>query len=124
MIVALVDDLMFRSRIQAAARVASVDVRFVTSPDAAVRLIQDHAPSLVIADLNATRIAPLQVVAELKADPSLGSTAIVGFVSHVDADTIAAARAAGVDEVMARSAFVMKLPEVLARDDASREART
>jgi CheY-like chemotaxis protein len=121
MIVALVDDLMFRSRIQAAARGVGVDVRFVTTPDAAVRLIQDHAPALVLADLNAARIAPLQVVAELKADPALAATRIVGFVSHVDADTIAAARQAGVDEVLARSAFVLRLPELLARDEPPRE---
>jgi CheY-like chemotaxis protein len=116
-IVALVDDLMFRSRIQAAARAAGAEVRFVAGGDAAVRLIQDHAPALVLVDLNASRLAPLDVIAELKADPSLGSTFIVGFVSHVDTETIAAARAAGIDEVLARSAFVAKLPEILARDE-------
>lgn len=117
MIVALVDDLMFRSRIQTAARGVGADVRFVSSPDAAVSLIRDHAPAFVIADLNATRLAPLRVVAEIRADPSLVSTPIVGFVSHVDTDTVNAARLAGVDEVMARSAFVLKLPELLARDE-------
>jgi PleD family two-component response regulator len=117
MIVALVDDLMFRSRIQTAAKGVGADVRFVTSADAAVRLIHDHAPAFVIADLNATRLAPLSVVAEVKADPSLAATIIVGFVSHVDVATVDAAREAGVDEVMARSAFVLKLPELLARDE-------
>lgn len=121
MIVALVDDLMFRSRIQTAAQGVGADVRFVASPDAAISLIHDHAPAFVIADLNAVRLETLRVVAEVKADPSLASTVIVGFVSHVDADTVAAARAAGVDEVMARSAFVMKLPQLLARDEGREE---
>jgi hypothetical protein len=38
----------------------------------------------------------------------------VGFVSHVDVTTIDAARAAGVEEILARSAFAMKLPDLLA----------
>jgi len=38
---------------------------------------------------------------------------VVGFVSHVQTETIAAARAAGIDEVMARSAFVARLATLL-----------
>jgi hypothetical protein len=38
---------------------------------------------------------------------------VLGFVSHVHADRIREARAAGA-EVMARSAFVSALPELLA----------
>jgi hypothetical protein len=37
----------------------------------------------------------------------------VGFVSHVDSATIYAARQAGTDEVMARSAFAAQLAEIL-----------
>jgi hypothetical protein len=38
----------------------------------------------------------------------------VGYASHVQTDVIDAARQAGVDEVMARSAFTARLPEILA----------
>jgi CheY-like chemotaxis protein len=117
MIVALVDDLMFRSRIQTAAKGVGADVRFVASPEAAVSLVRNHAPVVVIADLSASRLSPLDVIAELRADPSLASTRIIGFVAHVDAETVRAARAAGADEVIARSAFVTRLPELLAGDD-------
>jgi hypothetical protein len=37
----------------------------------------------------------------------------VGFVSHVDSEVIAAARSAGVGEVMARSAFTARLGDIL-----------
>lgn len=40
-------------------------------------------------------------------------TAVVGFVSHTDAATIAAARQAGLEKVLARSAFVEQLPTLL-----------
>jgi hypothetical protein len=50
----------------------------------------------------------------MKADPELKTIRTLGFVSHVDSGTIAAARAAGIDEVLARSAFADKLGEILA----------
>ena len=37
----------------------------------------------------------------------------LGFVSHVQTDLIQAARAAGIDEVMARSAFATGLADIL-----------
>jgi CheY-like chemotaxis protein len=49
----------------------------------------------------------------MKADPALASIPTVGFVSHVQADLIDAARAAGVDDVLARSVFTARLAEIL-----------
>ena len=51
----------------------------------------------------------------MKADPVLTKIPIVGFASHVQTDVIEAARKAGVDDVLARSAFTQRLPEILAR---------
>ena len=71
-------------------------------------------PDLVIFDLNNTRINPLGIVATMKQDEALASIPTVGFVSHVMADLIDAARRAGVGEVMARSAFTQHLADILA----------
>jgi hypothetical protein len=49
----------------------------------------------------------------MKADPSLKTIRTLGYVSHVQTDVIAAARAAGVDEVLARSAFSERLGQIL-----------
>lgn len=38
---------------------------------------------------------------------------VVGFGSHVDADRLAAAEALGYDEVLPRSVFFRRLPEIL-----------
>lgn len=113
MVLALVDDLMFRSKIKSTAAQAGVDVTFATSPDAALAAMRAHAPALVILDLNNQRLNPLGAVAAMKQDSALAPIPIVGYVSHVDVSTIDAARAAGVDEVLARSAFTVKLPELL-----------
>ena len=40
---------------------------------------------------------------------------VIGFVSHVDVETVNRARAAGIDQVMARSRFVEVLPDLLKR---------
>jgi PleD family two-component response regulator len=113
MILALVDDLMFRSKIKSAATHTGVDVRFAASPDSALAAMRTESPALVIFDLNNTRADPLGTLAAMKRDAALASIPTVGYVSHVDATTIDAARAAGVDDVLARSAFAMKLAELL-----------
>ena len=56
------------------------------------------------------------IVEAMKADPALARIPTVGFASHVQTEVIEAARRAGVGEVMARSAFTQRLPELLVRD--------
>ena len=113
MIIVAVDDLMFASRISSAAKALSVEIAFARSPEAIVAAVRTKAPRLVILDLNSVKVRPLEAVAALKADAALAGVPTVGFVSHVQADLIADARRAGVDQVLARSAFVMQLPQLL-----------
>jgi hypothetical protein len=112
MIVCAVDDLIFSVKIQTAARHLGVEIFFERTADMLLPRIREKLPSLVIFDLN-SRMNPLQAIAELKADPGLASVRTLGYVSHVDADTIAAARGAGIDQVLARSAFVTRLGDIL-----------
>lgn len=106
MIPAFVDDLLFRSKLRAVAAHTGADVAFVkTATDPALA----GAP-LVIVDLDAPGgVATIAALAAIVPPPR-----VVGFVSHVNADRIRDARAAGPVEVMARSAFVNALPELLA----------
>ena len=114
MVLAIVDDLMFASKIKAAASQLGLTVAFARSSDAAMTAIRDNTPTLVILDLNNPRTDPLGIVAAIKGDPATRAIRTVGYASHVQADVIDAARLAGVDEVMARSAFTARLPEILA----------
>jgi PleD family two-component response regulator len=113
MIFVAVDDLMFSSRISTAAKAVGAAMTFTRSPEAVASAARETAPSLVILDLNGVRTRPLEILAALKADPALADVPTVGFVSHVDTATIDAARQAGVDRIMARSAFVEALPLLL-----------
>jgi CheY-like chemotaxis protein len=113
MVLAAVDDLLFSSKIRATARAAGVDVTFARSRIdvlAQARLLQ---PALIVFDLNSPKIEPIETIAALKADPALAQLRTLGFVSHVDTSVINAARAAGADEVLARSAFAGQLAHIL-----------
>ena len=113
MIFVAVDDLMFSSRISTAAKAVGAEIKFTRSVEAVLTAAKAALPALVILDLNSLRVAPLDIVAALKADPSLAGTPTLGFVSHVDTAAIEAARQAGVGRVLARSAFVEQLPQLL-----------
>jgi len=114
MVLALVDDLMFRSKIKSTAAQNGITVAFAGSADAALTAMRANPPALVIFDLDNARADPLRTIAAMKSDAALASIPSVGYVSHVHVDMISAARAAGVDDVLARSAFATKLPELLA----------
>src|SRR5476651_1754366 len=115
MILAVLDDLMFSSKIKTAANQLGVDLRFSRSVDGALETMRKNPTTMVIFDLNNERIGPLAIVAAMKADPALASIPTVGFASHVHVDVINAARQAGVGEVLARSAFVQQLADILQR---------
>jgi PleD family two-component response regulator len=114
MIVCVMDDLMFSIKISSAAKsIGGIDVFFERSPDMVLPRIREKRPSLVIFDLNSARMNPLGSLAAMKADPELAGIRTLGFVSHVDAETISAARTAGIDQVLARSAFATQLGTIL-----------
>jgi CheY-like chemotaxis protein len=113
MIVCVLDDLLFSVKISTVAKAIGADVYFERTPGSAVDRIKEKQPSLVIFDLNSAKLKPMSVIAELKADPQTRAIRTLGFVSHVQTDTINAARLAGIDEVLARSAFVDRLAEIL-----------
>jgi CheY-like chemotaxis protein len=114
-ILAILDDLLFTSKIKTTAKQLGVAISVARSLDGALAEMRAHQPSLVIFDLNNPRTDPLGIVAAMKADPTLATIATVGFASHVQTEVIEAARLAGVDDVMARSMFTERLPQILAR---------
>jgi hypothetical protein len=104
-VLALVRDLMFSSRITATARSLAVDVRVIR--DAAS--LGNQPGKLLLVDLNLAG-----AIDAASAWRNATGGAVIGFVSHVDAATIAKAREEGLERVMARSGFVEALPGILA----------
>jgi two-component system chemotaxis family response regulator WspR len=114
-ILAAVDDFLFRSKIRAVAKHVGVEIKFVETPDEILAQARELKPVLAIFDLNSVKADPIGTITALKGDAATKDLPTIGFASHVHADLIAAARRAGADEVLPRSAFAARLPQILSR---------
>jgi DNA-binding NarL/FixJ family response regulator len=111
-ILAIVDDLFFLSKIQQTAKLLGVTVEPVAPTKLAERAAQIPVRAVIL-DLNHRSGLALEILGAIKADAKIGATQVIGFLSHVQTDLAAAARAAGCEVVLARSTFSQKLPELL-----------
>ncbi len=103
-VLALIRDLMFASRVRATAQELGVPLKLLRDPAG----LAGEAGQRLIVDLNLE--GAIDAAAAWRQQQG---GRVVGFVSHVDTQTIQRARSAGIDTVMARSRFVEVLPELL-----------
>jgi DNA-binding NarL/FixJ family response regulator len=114
-ILVAVDDLLFSSKIRATAKHLGVSIVFARSASEVLDQARALQPALTIFDLNSQRFDSIAALGALKRDPLLSRFHAVAFASHVHTDLIAAARSAGADEVLPRSAFAANLADILLR---------
>ena len=119
MVLVVADDLLFRSKISTVAKRTGVVIRAATTAEAAMATVQEERPSLILLDLDGTRTQPFEVLRRLGSDSELRSVPTLGFESHVHAAAIQEARALGIGRVLARSAFVAELTDILAPHGAA-----
>ena len=112
-VIAAVDDLFFASKIRGAAEQAGVRVVFAKTILGVIKSATADRPALIIADMNSQRCDPLELAAHLKTDEAFRSIPLLGFFSHVQTELQQAAKAAGFDRVIPRSAFSQHLAEIL-----------
>ena len=108
-IVAHVEDLMFRAKIDAAGRNLNIPVEFVARVDDLPKACST-GPAAVFVELSP---AALPAIARLKKSAGTRGVPVVGFLSHVDKELAEDSRAHGVDRVLARSQFSETLPELI-----------
>jgi len=111
-ILTVVDDLIFLSKIQQTAHQVGVPVEPV-DPSKAVERITEFLVHSIILDLNHRSGTAVELARTIKTNPATRHVKVMGFLSHVQSDLAAAARAAGCDFVMPRSAFSQQLPQLL-----------
>jgi len=96
----LSDDLLDSSRIAGHAKAAGLEA--ITCRDSTALLAAlDRKPALALLDLHNPGLAVEALVPALRA----AGMRVIGFGSHVDVARLKAARVAGCDEVLPRSAF-------------------
>ncbi len=112
-VLVLCDDLMFTSKVTATGRAAGVAVTVARTAEAAVRRAVEMPATCVLVDLHNPSLNLEQLLTELRAGcPAMPR--VIGFGSHVDVNTLKAARKAGCDQVMPRSQFSEQLESKLA----------
>jgi len=105
-------DLIFSTKITGTAKALGQPFAVARTVERLGTLLEGAGEgALVIVDLNIGGADPLGAIRLAKARPV--PVRVVAFLSHVQVELAAAARDAGADEVMARSGFSSRLPEIL-----------
>jgi hypothetical protein len=108
-VVACVEDLFFRSKIDATGRNLNVPVRFTdqagleaacAEPGTAAALVELSKPTV-------------EAIRSLRAGKAARDLPVIGFLSHVDRELAASAESAGATRVLPRSQFSETLPDLL-----------
>ena len=113
-VLAAVEDLLFRSKISETASSLGIEAAFPRNPRRLLEALRESPPDLLVLDLNSARFEPLTLLRSVRSDEATVNVPTVGFLSHVQKDLAVAAREAGCDRVVARSAFTKDLPLILA----------
>jgi CheY-like chemotaxis protein len=109
MILAIVDDLIFRGKLEAAAKQLGTTLTVAADAEAALRPGQGW--SRVLIDLNLSGGDAVAMVRSLR--KTVPDVPVIGYCSHVQQDLQRQALEAGCTVVLPRSAFVQQLPELL-----------
>jgi CheY-like chemotaxis protein len=108
----VVEDLFFLAKIREVTKRFHIDLEAVR-PEQVVERLAEPGYSLVVLDLNHRSGRAIEVLDLIKKNPLTRNVSVLGFLSHVQGDLAAAARAAACDTVIARSALSQRLAEIL-----------
>ena len=106
-VLALAPDLFFASKIKETLTAAGHEVQLTSSVEDTVA--SANGVDIVIVDLHAEGLDPAGMA------PSLGGKPLLGFYSHVDAETREQAEGAGFNLVVPRSRMAREMPTLVAK---------
>ena len=110
-ILAAIHDLMFSSKVNAAARGKAISWLPRGTPVA--EHVAKEKPDVLLIDLASPALNAIEAVRTIKSAPETRDVVVIGYVDHTREDLIAAARDAGADHVMSKGEFARRLPELL-----------
>jgi FixJ family two-component response regulator len=109
-VIVVVDDMFFASKIRAVAEALGVEISFPRNKDALIEKAREAR--VVLVDLHNQKMDPMELAKDLS------GMKLIGFFSHVEVELQRKAVEAGYAQVLPRSAFVRDLPKILTADDA------
>jgi CheY-like chemotaxis protein len=104
------DDLFFQTKVAETAKHLGIEFKVAANGEVLAGMLEPPT-KLVIVDLNA-KSDPVATIARLRATQK--ELPVVAFLSHVQTELAAQAKAAGSSEVLPRSVFTQKLAVILA----------
>jgi len=110
-ITAIVNDLIFMSRIRSAAETVGTTVEFIQNKNQLDHFLDDC--ELLLVDLENDFMEPVIMIEGLKKNPTTASIKTVGYFSHTNTPLKARALSAGCNEVLSRFEFNSNLKEIL-----------
>lgn len=110
-IVACVEDLFFRSKIEATGRHLNVPVRFAEPKDLAAAARQEDTAAVLL-ELSPNG-ACFDAVRNLLQETKTRDLPVIGFLRHTDRELARQAEAAGLTRVLPRSEFSETLPDLV-----------
>jgi len=108
MVLVAVRDIAFRSKIHAAAERLGITLHLAPRSVPLSESAREPGVGTLLADLSEPG-----VLDEVRRAKSAGGPRVVGFLGHLQTELAAAAKEAGVDEVLSRGEVVRRLPEIL-----------
>ncbi len=108
-VIAAIPDLLFRSKVLETARALSVPIDVARDANDLLRMVREEKPRLILLDLQAQALQPLETI------PTLQGIPVVGFLAHEEVELRQKAVAAGCAEVLTKGQFASSLPSILSR---------
>lgn len=108
-VLAAIPDLFFRSKVLETAKALGIRVEVARDADEVFQKVRLEKPALVLMDLQAAPIRPLETL------PTLQEVRVVGFLAHEAAELREQALAGGCSEVLTKGQFAAALPRLLRR---------
>lgn len=109
-ILAAIHDLMFSSKVNAAAQ--GRPIVWMPRGTRVAEQVEAVKPDVLLIDLAAPALDAVNAIRQIKAAGN--AVTIIGYVDHTRAEVMEAARTAGCDQVLSKGEFARRLPELLA----------
>ena len=112
-IVAFLEDIFFTAKIREVAREQGRDIRFVRDLTGLDKRLAAPAPAAALIDLAAASLRPLELIRRIKSQPEWAAVRVVAYSSHAQAELLEEASKLGADEVLPKTGFAQRLPEIM-----------
>jgi CheY-like chemotaxis protein len=108
-VIAAIPDIFFRAKVLETAKQLSIPLDVARDADELLQQVRAEKPRLILMDLQAKALQPLETMIALEGIP------VVGYLAHEEVALRYQALAAGCGEVLTKGQFSASLPALLRR---------